>query len=46
MYSPYKFQKKFLNSLIILQVGFFKTSRTIKGKRAPPACKEVESFQA
>lgn len=24
-----------------MQVGFFRRSRTIKGKRAPPACKEV-----
>lgn len=25
----------------MLQVGFFRRSRTIKGKRAPPSCKEV-----
>lgn len=27
----------------IMQVGFFRRSRTIKGKRAPPSCKEVSS---
>lgn len=27
------------------QVGFFRRSRTIKGKRAPPACKEVRIIQ-
>ncbi|KAJ6810781.1 uncharacterized protein M6B38_104630 [Iris pallida] len=34
--------------LVILQspkVGFFRTSRTIKGKRAPPSCKEKQEVK-
>lgn len=34
--------------LVILQspkVGFFRTSRTIKGKRAPPSCKEKQQVK-
>ncbi|CAJ1955118.1 unnamed protein product [Sphenostylis stenocarpa] len=34
--------------LVIIQspkVGFFRTSRTIKGKRAPPSCKEKENVE-
>lgn len=36
------------DGLVILQspkVGFFRTSRTIKGKRAPPSCKEKQQVK-
>lgn len=28
-----------------MQVGYFRTSRTVKGKRLPPLCQEVHYFQ-